>query len=62
MKQYIIKACGNIDDVINQIELLQSIFGKGATLSDIAKIQKYATLLQEERATKEKLKHVLKGW
>lgn len=44
MKKYIIKASGNINDVIDQIKALQAIFGEGATLSQIDALTKYNKL------------------
>lgn len=41
MNNYIIKACGNIQDVTKQLQTIQSIFGKGATLSDVATLKRF---------------------
>lgn len=36
--QYIIKGCGNINDISKAIKTLQATFGKGATLSTVAAV------------------------
>ena len=54
MKQYIIKGCGNIHEITSQIKTLQAIFGKGATLSDVATAARYSKVLQAERKQFEK--------
>lgn len=43
---YIIKACGNIQDVAKQLKTIQAIFGKGATLSDVATVARYSSVRQ----------------
>lgn len=54
MNQYIIRISGTPADVINQIKTLQTIFGKGATLSDVAAVAKYSKVLQAEKKQFEK--------
>ena len=44
MSNYIIKSCGNIQDVVKQLETIKAIFGKGATLSDVATVVKYSSI------------------
>ena len=49
MNNYIIKGCGNIQDVTKALKTLRAMFGKGATLSDVATVARYCKLLQVER-------------
>lgn len=46
MNNYIIKASGNIQDVIRTLKALQMTFGKGATLSQIDKATRQIRLNQ----------------
>ena len=46
MTNYIIKACGSIQDVTKQLQTITAIFGKGATLSDVATVARYSNLRQ----------------
>lgn len=39
MSNYIIKGCGNIDDVTTALKTLKIIYGDGATLLDVAQQQ-----------------------
>ena len=46
MTNYIIKSCGNIQDLIKQLTTIQAIFGKGVTLSHVATVVKYSNIRQ----------------
>lgn len=59
MDRYIIKASGNMQDVIRALKTLQLTFGKGATLSQIDKATRQTRLNQ---AMENQLKEITKGW
>ena len=44
MDNYIIKASGNINDVITALKTIESIAGKGATLSDVVTVARFARI------------------
>ena len=44
MNNYIIKASGNINDVLKQLKTIQAIFGKGVTLSDLVTLSQCVTI------------------
>ena len=45
----IIKIQGNPQDVVQQLRTLKAIFGKGATLSEIATAARYSRVIQAEK-------------
>ena len=49
MNNYIIKGCGKIDDILTSLKALQSVFGKGAPLSDVATVARYNKIIQAEK-------------
>lgn len=45
MDNYIIKGCGTIDEICAALKAMQAVFGKDATLSEVATATRYARLM-----------------
>ena len=45
MENYIIKGCGTIDEICAALKAMQAVFGKDATLSEVATATRYARLM-----------------
>ena len=45
MDKMIIKGCGTIDEICTALKAMQSVFGKDATLSEVATATRYARLM-----------------
>ena len=45
MENYIIKGCGTIDEICVALKAMQAVFGKDATLSEVATATRYARLM-----------------
>ena len=45
MENYIIKGCGTIDEICASLKAIQAIFGKNATLSEVATATRYGRLM-----------------
>ena len=54
MIDYIIKGCGNINDITTALKTLCAAFGKGAPLSYVATVARYNKITQAERKQFEK--------
>ena len=50
----IIKGCGKIDNILTSLKAIQWVFGKGATLSDVATVARFSKVTQAERKQFEK--------
>lgn len=59
MTKYIIKASGNIQDIIKELKTIQATFGKGATLSTVGQVVQKQRLKQ---AIENQLNEIKKGW
>ena len=44
MNNYTIKATGNIDEVLTALKTMESLFGKDATLAEVAKATRYGRI------------------
>ena len=45
MENYIIKGCGTIDEICAALKAMQAVFGKDATLAEVATATRYARLM-----------------
>lgn len=54
MTKTVITAAGKPSDICNHLHTLRAIFGKGATLADVATVARYAAIIQAERKQFEK--------
>lgn len=45
MDKMIIKGCGTIDEICAALKAMQAVFGKDATLSEVATATRYARLM-----------------
>lgn len=45
MENYIIKGCGTIDEICASLKAIQAIFGKNATLAEVATATRYGRLM-----------------
>jgi hypothetical protein len=44
MEKYIIKGCGTIDEILTALKTMQAVFGKNATLEEVATATRYGRL------------------
>jgi hypothetical protein len=44
MDNYIIKGCGTIDEILTALKTMQAVFGKNATLEEVATATRYGRL------------------
>lgn len=49
MTKTVITAAGKPSDICNHLHTLRAIFGKGATLADVATVARYAAIIQAEK-------------
>lgn len=54
MTKYIIKGCGNINEIEKSLKTIRAMFGKGATLSTVARY------LQVKKTIDNQLKEIYK--
>lgn len=48
MTKNIIKSSGTINEILNQLKTLQAIFGKGATLSTVARYKQVKNTIEKQ--------------
>ena len=49
MNKTVLLTAGKPSDICNHLHTLRAIFGKGATLADVATVARYAAIIQAEK-------------